>query len=75
MPPKKKEEVDISQLPSFTYNLLTINYLLKQSRADKLKERLLTQPRSFLRFIQRSEIINTCKEKGLFVDPNNLTEK
>ena len=29
MPPKKKEEVDISQLPPFTYNLITLSFLLK----------------------------------------------
>ena len=75
MPPKKKEEIDISQLPPFTFNLLTLQSLLHPSRTTKLLAHLRSSALSFLRFLSREDIIQTCKEKQLYVDPNSLTEK
>ena len=77
MPPKKieKEEIDISTLPPWQSILVTFAFLQKKGRAEKIIDLLLNKPKSFQKNISRIDIINFAKEKGLYVDPNNLTEK
>ena len=76
MPPKKKdEEIDIASLPPWLHVICGFSLNMKKTRAQKLLEKMRAVPKSFQRTIHREEIIAYAKEKGLYVDPNALTDK
>ena len=76
MPPKKKdEEIDIASLPPWLHVICGFSLNMKKTRAQKMLEKMRAVPKSFQRTIHREEIIAYAKEKGLYVDPNALTDK
>lgn len=74
MPPKQKDEVDINLLPPMKHMTVGLRFDCGRERSVKLLN-LLKDRRSFQRNITRDEIIQFCKEKNLYVDPNSLTDK
>jgi hypothetical protein len=47
----------------------------KKARAEKLVHDLSKNAVSFQKTIQKEDLINYAKEKGLYVDPNTLNDK
>ena len=52
-----------------------IKFDTKLSRAENILHQLIYNPKSFTKNINREDIINYAKEKGLYIDPNILKEK
>ena len=52
-----------------------IKFDTKLSRAENILHQLIHNPKSFTKNINREDIINYAKEKGLYIDPNTLNEK
>lgn len=78
MPPKKagkEDDVDLSTLPPWLHVICAFSLNMKKTRAQKLLEKLRTAPKSFQKTVHRDDIVNFAKEKGLYVDPNALTDK
>ncbi|KRX02221.1 hypothetical protein PPERSA_04843 [Pseudocohnilembus persalinus] len=77
MPPKKKqeEEIDISQLPEWFAINCVFKFESKKERADKLIKQISEKPLSFQKNISKNDVIQFATEKGIYVDPNTLTEK
>ena len=78
MPPKKTEKeeaAELSALPPWASVCASINFCTRRKYATKLREKLKNKPLSFQKIVTRDDIVNFAKEKGFYVDPNNLTEK
>ena len=77
MPPKKAkdDEVDLASLPPWLHVICAFSLHMKRTRAQKLFEKLRATPKSFQKTIHRDDIIAFAKDKGLYVDPNTLSDK
>ena len=76
MPPKKKdEEIDPALLPPWLGMIVRFSYECSIENSEKVQEALTNANFEAKKVITRNDIINYGKEKGLYVDPNQLTEK
>jgi len=72
---KEVEQLDLSTLPPWFGMNCIIKFDTKLSRAENILHQLIHNPKSFTKNINREDIINYAKEKGLYIDPNTLNEK
>lgn len=78
MPPKKTEKEEAAELlalPPWSSVCASINFCTRKKFTTKLKEKIKSKPLSFQKIVTRDDIVNFAKEKGYYVDPNNLTDK
>lgn len=76
MPPKKKEEeIDPALLPPWLGMIVRFSYECSIENSQKIEETLNNANYEAKKIISRNDLITYGKEKALYVDPNQLTEK
>lgn len=72
---KKDEEIDVSLLPPWQSVTARLNFECSKDNAEKISELIYNANFEAKRLITRNDIINYGKEKMMYVDPNQLTDK
>ncbi len=76
MPPKKKdEEIDLSTLPPWLSVVINLKMDISDERQKYIEERLQNLIKESLRIISRDDIVNYAVEKGLYINPEMMTDK
>ena len=76
MPPKKKDEdIDPATLPPWLPVSVRLNYECSKDNAVRISEIINSANFEIKKVITRNDIINYGKEKGLYIDPSQMTEK
>jgi hypothetical protein len=76
MPPKKKDEdIDPALLPSWQSVVVRMNFECSKDNADKVADLIHQSNFEIKKIISRAELIAYGKEKMMYVDPTQLTDK
>ena len=76
MPPKKKEEdIDPALLPPWLPVAVRLNFECSKENTQKITDIVTSANFDIKKIINRADIINYGKEKGMYADPTQLTDK
>ena len=76
MPPKKKDEdIDPATLPPWLPVSVRLNLECSKDNATKISDIVNNANFEIKKIISRNDIINYGKEKGMYIDPSQMTEK
>ena len=71
----KKEDFNEADLPEITSQICHLNILTKETNIEKLLTSIKNTQRTFYKLVNRKEIVDFAKEKQLFIDPAQMTDK